>query len=105
MDLRANGVQQVTGDLVLTAFFDQPQLPEFDDDGKNDENKLFLVGPRRLAGQLLYPALRDLAMIRAGDRIDRAADRRIDNQVKVTNAKQCTGDVRYSPGDRRRTAA
>ncbi|KAA0952028.1 D-alanyl-D-alanine carboxypeptidase/D-alanyl-D-alanine-endopeptidase, partial [Pseudomonas sp. ANT_H14] len=37
-DLRANGVQQVTGDLVLDRnFFVQPQLPEFNDDG-NDAN-------------------------------------------------------------------
>ena len=47
-DLRANGVQQVTGDLVLDrSFFNQPQLPEFNDDG-NDENKPFLVKPDAL---------------------------------------------------------
>jgi D-alanyl-D-alanine carboxypeptidase/D-alanyl-D-alanine-endopeptidase (penicillin-binding protein 4) len=46
-DLRANGVTQVTGDLVLDrSFFIQPQLPEFNDDG-NDENKPFLVKPDR----------------------------------------------------------
>jgi D-alanyl-D-alanine carboxypeptidase/D-alanyl-D-alanine-endopeptidase (penicillin-binding protein 4) len=46
-DLRANGVHQVTGDLVLDrSFFVQPQLPEFNDDG-NDENKPFLVKPDR----------------------------------------------------------
>jgi D-alanyl-D-alanine carboxypeptidase/D-alanyl-D-alanine-endopeptidase (penicillin-binding protein 4) len=38
---------QVTGDLVLDrSFFIQPQLPEFNDDG-NDENKPFLVKPDR----------------------------------------------------------
>ncbi len=47
-DLRANGVTQVTGDLVLDKnFFVQPQLPEFNDDG-NDENKPFLVKPDAL---------------------------------------------------------
>ena len=47
-DLRANGVQQVTGDLVLDrSFFNQPLLPEFNDDG-NDENKPFLVKPDAL---------------------------------------------------------
>lgn len=47
-DLRANGVQQVTGDLVLDrSHFVQPQLPEFNDDG-NDDNKPFLVKPDAL---------------------------------------------------------
>ena len=47
-DLRANGVQQITGDLVLDRnFFEQPQLPVFNDDG-NDENKPFLVKPDAL---------------------------------------------------------
>jgi D-alanyl-D-alanine carboxypeptidase/D-alanyl-D-alanine-endopeptidase (penicillin-binding protein 4) len=44
-DLRANGVQQITGDLILDrSFFKQPQLPVFNDDG-NDENAPFLVRP------------------------------------------------------------
>ncbi|KEZ73013.1 D-alanyl-D-alanine carboxypeptidase, partial [Pseudomonas syringae pv. syringae FF5] len=35
-DLRANGVQQVTGDLVLDrSHFVQPQLPVFNDDGND----------------------------------------------------------------------
>jgi len=43
-DLRANGVQTVSGDLVLDrSHFVQPDLPVFDDDG-NDKNKPFLVG-------------------------------------------------------------
>ena len=47
-DLRANGVTQITGDLVLDRnFFVQPQLPQFNDDG-NDDNKPFLVKPDAL---------------------------------------------------------
>ena len=98
-DLRANGVQQVTGDLVLDRnFFNQPQLPEFNDDG-NDENKLFLVKPDALLVNL--KALRFVTRNDSGRVIVSVeppiASIRIDNQVKVTNAKQCTGDVRYSP--------
>ena len=47
-DLRANGVQQISGDLVLDrSHFNQPQLPSFNDDG-GDPNKPFLVGPDSL---------------------------------------------------------
>jgi D-alanyl-D-alanine carboxypeptidase/D-alanyl-D-alanine-endopeptidase (penicillin-binding protein 4) len=98
-DLRANGVQQVTGDLVLDrSFFNQPQLPEFNDDG-NDENKPFLVKPDALLVNL--KALRFVTRNDSGRVIVSVeppiASIRIDNQVKVSNAKQCTGDVRYSP--------
>ncbi len=98
-DLRANGVNQVTGDLVLDrSFFIQPQLPEFNDDG-NDENKPFLVKPDALMVNL--KALRFVARNDSGKVLVSVeppiASIRIDNQVKVLNAKQCSGDVRYNP--------
>ncbi|MCU1758039.1 D-alanyl-D-alanine carboxypeptidase/D-alanyl-D-alanine endopeptidase [Pseudomonas helleri] len=98
-DLRANGVQQITGDLVLDRnFFEQPQLPVFNDDG-NDENKPFLVKPDALMVNL--KALRFVARNDSGKVLVSVeppiASIRIDNQVKAINAKQCTGDVRYNP--------
>ena len=98
-DLRANGVQQVTGDLVLDrSFFEQPQLPVFNDDG-NDKNKPFLVKPDSLMVNL--KALRFIARNDAGKVLISVeppiASIRIDNQVKAVNSKQCTGDVRYNP--------
>ncbi|MDD2051158.1 D-alanyl-D-alanine carboxypeptidase/D-alanyl-D-alanine-endopeptidase [Pseudomonas putida] len=98
-DLRANGVQQVTGDLVLDrSHFLQPQLPVFNDDG-NDENKPFLVKPDSLLVNL--KALRFVARNEAGKVLISVeppiARIRIDNQVKIANTKQCTGDVRYNP--------
>ncbi|OKA24077.1 D-alanyl-D-alanine carboxypeptidase/D-alanyl-D-alanine-endopeptidase [Pseudomonas versuta] len=98
-DLRANGVQQVTGDLVLDrSFFEQPQLPVFNDDG-NDKNKPFLVKPDSLMVNL--KALRFIARNDAGKVLVSVeppiASIRIDNQVKAVNSKQCTGDVRYNP--------
>ena len=98
-DLRANGVQQVTGDLVLDRnFFDQPQLPVFNDDG-NDKNKPFLVKPDSLMVNL--KALRFVARNDGGKVLISVeppiASIKIDNQVKAVNAKQCTGDVRYNP--------
>lgn len=98
-DLRANGVQQVTGDLILDrSFFNQPQLPEFNDDG-NDENKPFLVKPDALMVNL--KALRFVARNDSGRVLVSVeppiASIRIDNQVKAINGKQCTGGVRYNP--------
>jgi serine-type D-Ala-D-Ala carboxypeptidase/endopeptidase (penicillin-binding protein 4) len=98
-DLRANGVQQVTGDLVLDrSFFVQPQLPEFNDDG-NDENKPFLVKPDALMVNL--KALRFVARNDSGKVLVSVeppiASIRIDNQVKALNGKQCSGGVRYNP--------
>src|SRR3546814_16354944 len=98
-DLRANGVQQVTGDLVLDrGFFIKPQLPEFNDDG-NDENKPFLVKPDALLVNL--KALRFVARNDSGKVLVSVeppiASIRIDNQVKALNSKQCTGGVRYNP--------
>ncbi len=98
-DLRANGVQQVTGDLVLDRnFFEQPQLPAFNDDG-NDKNKPFLVKPDSLMVNL--KALRFVARNDSGKVLISVeppiASIKIDNQVKALNSKQCTGDVRYNP--------
>ncbi len=90
-DLRANGVQQVTGDLVLDrSFFIQPQLPEFNDDG-NDENKPFLVKPDSLLVNL--KALRFVARNDGGRVLVSVeppiASIRIENVVKAANGKQC----------------
>ncbi|AXA54828.1 D-alanyl-D-alanine carboxypeptidase/D-alanyl-D-alanine-endopeptidase [Pseudomonas thivervalensis] len=98
-DLRANGVQQVTGDLVLDrSFFIQPQLPEFNDDG-NDENKPFLVKPDSLLVNL--KALRFVARNDGGRVLVSVeppiASIRIENVVKAVNGKQCAGGVRYNP--------
>ncbi len=98
-DLRANGVQQITGDLVLDrSFFIQPQLPEFNDDG-NDENKPFLVKPDSLLVNL--KALRFVARNDGGRVLVSVeppiASIRIENQVKAVNTKQCAGGVRYNP--------
>ncbi|WP_445571563.1 D-alanyl-D-alanine carboxypeptidase/D-alanyl-D-alanine endopeptidase [Pseudomonas sp. E102] len=98
-DLRANGVQQVTGDLVLDrSFFIQPQLPEFNDDG-NDVNKPFLVKPDSLLVNL--KALRFVARNDGGRVLVSVeppiANIRIENVVKAANSKQCTGGVRYNP--------
>ena len=98
-DLRANGVQQVTGDLVLDrSHFVQPQLPVFNDDG-NDDNKPFLVKPDSLMVNL--KALRFVTRNDDGRILVSVeppiASIRIDNQVKALNSKQCTGGVRYNP--------
>jgi serine-type D-Ala-D-Ala carboxypeptidase/endopeptidase (penicillin-binding protein 4) len=98
-DLRANGVQQITGDLVLDrGFFIPPQLPEFNDDG-NDENKPFLVKPDSLLVNL--KALRFVARNDGGRVLVSVeppiASIRIENQVKAVNSKQCAGGVRYNP--------
>ena len=98
-DLRANGVQQVTGDLVLDrSFFNQPQLPQFNDDG-NDDNKPFLVKPD--AAMVNLKALRFVARNDSGRVLVSVeppiASIRIENQVKAVNSKQCAGGVRYNP--------
>lgn len=98
-DLRANGVTQITGDLVLDrSFFVQPQLPQFNDDG-NDDNKPFLVKPDSLMVNL--KALRFVARNDNGRVLvfvePPIATIRIENQVKAVNSKQCTGGVRYNP--------
>ncbi|EIK96754.1 D-alanyl-D-alanine carboxypeptidase/D-alanyl-D-alanine-endopeptidase [Pseudomonas sp. M47T1] len=98
-DLRANGVQQVTGDLVLDrSYFIQPNLPEFNDDG-GDENAPFLVRPDALMVNL--KALRFVAR-NDGGKVSVSveppiASIHVDNQVKALATKQCGGDVRYNP--------
>ncbi|MCY1284090.1 D-alanyl-D-alanine carboxypeptidase/D-alanyl-D-alanine-endopeptidase [compost metagenome] len=100
-DLRANGVQKVTGDLVLDrSHFVQPQLPVFNDDG-GDQNKPFLVGPDSLLVNL--KAVRLIARAEGGQ-VNLAMEPpiesiRIDNRVKVTKAAKCPSwpDVRYNP--------
>ncbi|MDR0281450.1 MAG: D-alanyl-D-alanine carboxypeptidase/D-alanyl-D-alanine-endopeptidase [Paucimonas sp.] len=98
-DLRANGVQTITGDLVLDrSHFIQPQLPQFNDDG-GDENKPFLVKPDSLLVNL--KALRFVARNDGGRVLVSVeppiANIRIDNQVKALPGNKCTGDVRYNP--------
>jgi D-alanyl-D-alanine carboxypeptidase/D-alanyl-D-alanine-endopeptidase (penicillin-binding protein 4) len=100
-DLRANGVHQVNGDLVLDrSHFVQPQLPSFNDDG-GDANKPFLVKPDSLLVNL--KALRFIARTEGG-KVHLAtepplANIRIDNRVKALPAAKCPGwpDVRYNP--------
>lgn len=98
-DLRANGVQQITGDLVLDrTYFIQPQLPEFNDDG-GDDNAPFLVKPDALMINL--KALRFVARNDSGKVLVSVeppiASIHIDNQVKATTSKECAGDVHYNP--------
>ncbi|MDM8350071.1 D-alanyl-D-alanine carboxypeptidase/D-alanyl-D-alanine-endopeptidase [Pseudomonas sp. sp1636] len=100
-DLRANGVQQISGDLVLDrSHFNQPALPTFNDDG-NDSNKPYLVTPDALLVNL--KALRFVARTDGG-KVHIAvepplAEIRIDNRVKALPAGKCPGwpDVRYNP--------
>lgn len=98
-DLRANGVQTINGDLVLDrSHFVQPQLPQFNDDG-GDENKPFLVKPDSLLVNL--KALRFVARNDGGKVLVSVeppiASIRIDNQVKAVPGTQCKGEVRYNP--------
>jgi D-alanyl-D-alanine carboxypeptidase/D-alanyl-D-alanine-endopeptidase (penicillin-binding protein 4) len=102
-DLRANGVQTVTGDLVLDrSHFVQPSLPVFDDDG-NDKNKPFLVGPDSLLVNL--KALRFIARNDGGNVSVMAeppiATVRIDNRIQSLPKATCPGwpDIRYNPVD------
>ncbi|MBF7729430.1 D-alanyl-D-alanine carboxypeptidase/D-alanyl-D-alanine endopeptidase [Pseudomonas sp. N040] len=100
-DLRANGVHQITGDLVLDrSYLIQPVQPEFKDDG-GDKNKTFLVGPDSLLVNL--KAVRFIARADSG-KVEVAveppiANIRIDNRVKLLKAAKCPGwpDVRYNP--------
>lgn len=100
-DLRANGVRQITGDLVLDrSHFVQPQLPTFNDDG-GDANKPFLVGPDSLLVNL--KALRFIARSEGG-KVNISveppiASIQLDNRVKALKAAKCPGwpDVRYNP--------
>lgn len=100
-DLRANGVQTVSGDLVLDrSHFVQPDLPVFDDDG-NDKNKPFLVGPDSLLVNL--KALRFIARNDDG-KVNvlvepPIATVRIDNRIEALPKAKCPGwpDIRYNP--------
>ena len=101
-DLRANGVRNITGDLVLDrSHFGHPSLPEFDDDG-GDRNKPFLVTPDSLLVNL--KAVRFVTRADGG-KISVFAEPpietiRIDSKVKVLPAtRNCPGwpDVRYNP--------
>jgi len=99
-DLRANGVRQVTGDLVLDrSYFIQPQHDSFEDDG-GDKNRPFLVGPDALLINL--KALR--AVVRnEGGAISIAleppmANMQIDNRIKSQRGVKCQDwpDIRYN---------
>lgn len=100
-DLRANGVQQITGDLVLDrSHFNHPELPTFNDDG-GDTNKPYLVTPDSLLVNL--KALRFVARTDGGkvhiSVEPPIAEIRIDNRVKALPSGKCPGwpDVRYNP--------
>lgn len=100
-DLRANGVQQITGDLVLDrSYFIQPAHSAFNDDG-GDKNKPYLVGPDSLLVNL--KAVRIITRAE-DDKISVSleppmAKVRIDNRVKLLKRAKCPGwpDVRYNP--------
>lgn len=100
-DLRANGVQTVTGDLILDrSHFVQPSLPIFDDDG-NDKNKPFLVGPDSLLVNL--KALRFIARNDNG-KVNVVVEPpiatvRVDNRIQALPKAKCPGwpDIRYNP--------
>lgn len=99
-DLRANGVREVKGDLVLDrSHFVQPELPQFNDDG-GDDDKPFLVEPDSLLINL--KALRFIARGEPGKVSVSVeppiAGMRIDNQVKALPAGKCPDfpDVRYN---------
>ncbi|GAB3485461.1 D-alanyl-D-alanine carboxypeptidase/D-alanyl-D-alanine endopeptidase [Azotobacter salinestris] len=99
-DLRANGVREVRGDLVLDrSHFMQPQLPTFNDDG-GDSSKPFLVEPDSLLINL--KAMRFIARAEPG-KVQVSveppiAGMTIDNQVKALPAGACPDwpDVRYN---------
>ena len=100
-DLRANGVSQITGDLVLDRnYFIQSAVQAFNDDGA-DKNKPFLVGPDSLmvnlkAVRIITRAENNKVVVAIEPPI---ANVRIDNRVKLLKAAKCPGwpDVRYSP--------
>ncbi|WP_434140049.1 D-alanyl-D-alanine carboxypeptidase/D-alanyl-D-alanine-endopeptidase [Pseudomonas luteola] len=100
-DLRANGVTQVNGDLVLDrGRFIKPELPVFNDDG-NDENKPFLVGPDALMVNLKSVRM----VIRADDgKASVSMDPpltnvRVENQVKAVGKGKCPAwpEIRFNP--------
>lgn len=100
-DLRANGVQQISGDLILDrSHFIHPQLPSFNDDG-GDKNKPFLVGPDSLLVNL--KAVRMITRTEGGKvsvmMEPPLTNVQIDNQVKALPAAKCPGwpDVRFNP--------
>ncbi|WP_372873563.1 D-alanyl-D-alanine carboxypeptidase/D-alanyl-D-alanine-endopeptidase [Pseudomonas sp.] len=100
-DLRANGVHQISGDLVLDrSHFNQPELPTFNDDG-GDTNKPYLVTPDSLLVNL--KALRFVARTDGGkvhiSVEPPIAEIRIDNRVEALPSGKCPGwpDVRYNP--------
>jgi len=99
-DLRANGVREVRGDLVLDrSHFVQPQLPDFNDDS-GDSDRPFLVKPDALLVNL--KALRFIARAEPGKVYVSVeppiAGMTIDNQVKALPAGRCPDwpDVRYN---------
>lgn len=100
-DLRANGIKQITGDLVLDrSRFNVPQLPSFNDDG-GDHNKPFLVGPDALmvnlkAVRVVTRADGGKASVAVEPPIEAIG---IDNQLKVSKAGPCPSwpDVRLNP--------
>ncbi len=99
-DLRAHGLHQVTGDLILDrSHFIQPQLPSFDDDG-GDIDKPYLVAPDALLVNL--NALRFITRNQGGQVQvvvePPIASNRIDNRVKPLKAGKCPAwpDVRYN---------
>jgi D-alanyl-D-alanine carboxypeptidase/D-alanyl-D-alanine-endopeptidase (penicillin-binding protein 4) len=103
-DLRANGVLKVNGDLVLDrSYFNQPQLPVFNDDG-GDDNKPFLVGPD--AAMVNLKSVR-LVVRSEGNQASVMMDPplanvRLENQIKVSGPANCPAwpKLRFVPETR-----
>lgn len=99
-DLRANGVRQVAGDLVLDrSYFIPPENLSFDDDGGNP-NKPFLVAPDALLINL--KAMRAVVRNEAGAISvvlePPMANLTVDNRIKSQRGVKCADwpDIRYN---------
>lgn len=100
-DLRAQGVQNISGDLVLDrSYFRLPPHAPFDDDG-GDANKPFLVGPDSLLVNL--KSVRMFIRTEGANavvKMDPPLDAiRLDNQVQATAPGTCPRwpHVRFTP--------
>lgn len=101
-DLKANGVQHVSGDLILDrSFFSAPAIRAFDDD-KNDQSKPYLVEPDSLlvnfkAQRFIIRGEKDGVQVVMEPPIGSIE---IVNNIKLRKAKNCNNPViNYVPKD------
>ncbi len=101
-DLRANGVQHISGDLILDrSHFAPPPVAVFDDD-KNDQNKPFLVEPDSLlinfkSQRLIVRGEASGAQVMMEPPIGSIE---IINNVKLQAGTACTNpNIKYQPKD------